>query len=82
MLDEEHRARVLEARDTYEAAFRGVLEEGVRRGDLRPGSDPKVDAIFILSILNAIERWYRPDGPLDREGLIDEITRFIEAGLG
>lgn len=81
MLDAEHRRRVLEARDHYEEAFRSVLGEGVTEGSFRKGLDAKTTSIFILSMLNAIERWYRPSGPLDRKSLVAELTAFSLAGV-
>lgn len=80
MLDEEHRARVIAARDAYEADFRAVVAEGVADGTFRPDVDPKIASIFILSILNAVERWYRPDGPLDRRGLADMVFETMMTG--
>lgn len=81
MLDHAHRSRVLVARDHYEEAFRSVIRSGVRDGSFRPEVDPKVEAIFILSILNSLERWYQPTGPLDRPGLVDRLTGFALDGL-
>jgi TetR/AcrR family transcriptional regulator, cholesterol catabolism regulator len=76
------RARVIEARDRYERAFRDVIRLGVETGTFRPGLDPRLAAIFVLSILNAIERWYRPDGAIDRNGLVGEVDRFVAGGIG
>ncbi len=81
MLDREHRSRIVDARDHYEEGFRSVIREGIEDGSFRVGTDPKTASIFILSILNAIERWYRPDGDLDRGGLIAELTGFVRAAL-
>ncbi len=81
MLDEEHRSRVLEVRDHYEESFRLVLQEGIDEGEFLNGLDPKTTSIFVLSILNAIERWYHPNGSLDRRGLVEELTSFVWAGL-
>jgi TetR/AcrR family transcriptional regulator, cholesterol catabolism regulator len=81
-LDEEHRARVIAARDAYEADFRAVIAEGVADGSFRSTLDPKIASIFILSVLNAIERWYQPEGELDRAALADELTRFAMSALG
>jgi hypothetical protein len=38
-------------------------------------------SIFILSILNAVERWYHPDGALDRAGLVDAIVAAATRGI-
>lgn len=77
MLDDERRSLVLEARDRYEAVFREVIAAGVREGLFRDNIDPKISAIFALSVLNAIERWYRPEGTLDRDDLVEELAQFV-----
>ena len=81
MLDSEHRDRVIASRDQYEAAFRQVLAEGRADGSFRPDIDPKTSSIFILSVLNAVERWYRPDGELSRDELVDRLSAFCLGGL-
>jgi TetR/AcrR family transcriptional regulator, cholesterol catabolism regulator len=80
-LDEGHRLRVIEARDRYEAAFRAVIVEGGEDGSLR-SADPVLAAIFVLSILNAIDRWYREGGRLRRNPLVDQLFRFAMEGIG
>jgi AcrR family transcriptional regulator len=81
MLDEDHRSRVIAARDRYEESFREVIASGVAEGSFRPDTDPKIASIFILSILNAIERWYRPDGAIGRDELVDRLSDFALSGL-
>jgi AcrR family transcriptional regulator len=81
MLDEGHRSRVIAARDGYEQAFRDVVAHGVGEGSFRADVDPKMSSIYVLSVLNALERWYRPNGDLDREGLTRSLTAFVESGL-
>jgi len=81
MLDGEHRARIVSARDHYEQAFRSVIREGIAEGSFNAGVDAKTTSIFILSILNAIERWYRPEGELDRDALVAELAGFARAAL-
>jgi TetR/AcrR family transcriptional regulator, cholesterol catabolism regulator len=81
MLDDSHRARVVSARDQYEGRFRLVISQGVAEGSFRPDVDPKIASIFILSILNAIERWYRPEGEIDRERLVELTYEAVTAGI-
>jgi AcrR family transcriptional regulator len=81
MLDGDHRARIIEARDHYERAFRSVLRQGVVDSSFRADVDPRTTSIFILSMLNAIERWYNPGGRLNRDQLVAELTRFVLAAL-
>jgi AcrR family transcriptional regulator len=81
MLDPEHRSRILDARDHYEEGFRSVIREGMQDGSFGADTDPKTAAIFILSMLNAIERWYRPEGELDQDALVARLSRFARAAL-
>lgn len=81
MLDPEHRGRVIAARDGYEQAFRRVIALGATDGSLRADADPKFDSIFLLSILNAIERWYRPQGEVGVAELVDEVSEFALSAL-
>lgn len=81
VLDPELRTGVVGARDRYERAFRSVLDEGVADGSFRPDLDVTLAAIYVLSVLNALERWYREDGRLDRGALVDNIDGFVTAGI-
>lgn len=80
-LDEPHRSRILGARDGYERSFRQVLEGGVANGTFRKDLDPTIAGILLLSILNSVDRWYRPDGRLDRADLVDAILTFTLDGI-
>ncbi|MEE8489311.1 MAG: TetR/AcrR family transcriptional regulator [Acidimicrobiia bacterium] len=82
MLDTEHRERIVQARDHYEGVFRSVLADGVGDGSFRSDIDPKTASIYILSVLNALERWYDPAGPLDRDDLTEELQTFVINGIG
>jgi AcrR family transcriptional regulator len=75
-LDEEHRALVLDARNRYEEAFRSVLKEGEADGSIAVAVEPALGAIFLLSILNAVDRWYREGGLLSRPDLVEETLKF------
>lgn len=81
MLDDDHRGRILAARDHYEEVFRTVLREGADDGTFQADLDPKTSAIFILSMLNAVERWYDPRGEIDRTSLVNRLDGFALAAL-
>lgn len=81
-LEPPFRRRIIGARDRYEASLRDLLGEGVDAGAFRTDLDPRIAGIFILSILNAIDRWYRPNGALDREALTEAIVGFVRHGIG
>ena len=80
-LDGKQRRRVIDARNSYEEMFRRVLREGRGTGAFRADLDPALGAIFVLSILNAVDRWYSPTGRLSREELVEELFDFVLGGL-
>ncbi len=81
-LDGDLRDGVIAARDRYEEAFRAVLTEGAADGSFRGDIDVPLSAIFILSVLNAVDRWYREEGRLDRGDLVDHLFLLVREGLG
>ena len=81
-LDAKHRQRVVAARDEYEAVFRAALEKGRRDGSFRTDTNPKLSSILILSVLNALERWYRPGGSLGRRAMANAVIEFATRGIG
>jgi TetR/AcrR family transcriptional regulator, cholesterol catabolism regulator len=80
-LEDDHRSPVLDARNRYEAVFRQVLADGVADGTFRAGLDVRMATIYLLSILNALDRWYRPDGDLDRPALVASLVSFVLDGI-
>jgi AcrR family transcriptional regulator len=78
-LSSERRQAVLGARDQYEACFRQVAADGVAAGDFT--ADPWVASVFVLSALNAIPRWYRPDGPLAPDQIAERFADLAVAAL-
>jgi AcrR family transcriptional regulator len=56
------REEILVRRDTYEARIRAVIEDGIATGSFAP-VDAGIAATFVLTVLNAVAVWYRPDGP-------------------
>ncbi len=81
-LEPKYRKPILAARDRYESGLRTILAAGRDDGSFRSDLDPTVAGIFILSVLNAIDRWYRSNGRLDRDGLVSAISRFVGDGIG
>lgn len=75
-LDAGHRAAIVDARNQYEHAFRSVLKDGIADGSFRADLDPALVAIFLLSILNAVDRWFSEAGRISRAQLVDEILGF------
>jgi len=80
-LESPDRDRITRARDAYETVFRSTIAEGVDSGAFRQDVDAKLAGIYVLSILNATERWYHPDGDVTRDALATDMHRFILDGL-
>lgn len=80
-LPEGDRAEVVAMRDRYEDAYRRVLNAGVASGEFRSDLEPALQAILILSVLNALERWYSPDGNRSPEEIADDLHQFIMKGI-
>jgi AcrR family transcriptional regulator len=76
-LGPERRAAMAERRDAYEGRVRRVIEEGMAGGEFAL-TDPAVGAAFILSALNGLASWYRPDGRLSPDRIADH---FVDLAL-
>lgn len=79
-LPDSARSPIVAMRDRYQAAVRLVIERGVERGDFTV-DDPGLAAILVLSVLNAFERWFRPDGARTPQELAADMYRFVLGGL-
>jgi AcrR family transcriptional regulator len=82
VLDDRRRTAVIDARDRYEHALRKILSEGASEATFDSDLDSSLTSIFILSVLNAVERWYSPDGRLDRAELVSAVEGFCRKALG
>ena len=76
-LSEPRRAVIAERRDAYEARFRETIAEGTAVGVFR-ATDPAITATFVLTALNGIATWYRPDGRLSPDRIADH---YVELAL-
>ena len=79
-LGEERRQAVRRSRAAYQGYFERVVAEGVAAGELDT-PDPRLAAVFILSAMNAIAHWYRPDGALGPDDLAAHYADLFLRGL-
>jgi AcrR family transcriptional regulator len=75
-LSGERRAAVLARRDAYERRFRGAIEAGIATGEFEL-TDPAIAATVVLSALNGIPGWYRPDGRLPAPRVADHFADLV-----
>ena len=79
-LGEERRQAVRRSRAAYQGYFERVVAEGVAAGELAT-PDPRLAAVFILSAMNAVAHWYRPDGALGPDALAGHYADLFLSGL-
>ena len=79
-LGEDRREAVRRSRGAYQGYFERVVTEGVAAGELET-ADPRLAAVFILSAMNAMAYWYRPDGPLGPGALAGHYADLFLHGL-
>jgi AcrR family transcriptional regulator len=79
-LGEERREAVTGSRAAYQGYFERVVAEGVAAGEFGP-VDPRLAAVFVLSAMNAMAHWYRPDGPLAPDELAGHYAQLFLNGL-
>ena len=72
-LSPDRRAAIADRRDAYEARFRRTIDDGVAVGAFR-ATDPAIAATFVLTALNGIATWYRPDGRLSPDRIADHYV--------
>jgi AcrR family transcriptional regulator len=79
-LNPERRNAIAERRDAYESRFRRVIEDGMAGGEFAL-TDPAVAAAFVLSALNGLATWYRPDGRLTPDRIADHFVDLAVLAL-
>ncbi|HVM31118.1 MAG TPA: TetR/AcrR family transcriptional regulator [Candidatus Limnocylindrales bacterium] len=79
-LSPDRRTQMAERRDAYEALFRQAIGEGISAGTFS-AVDPRVTATAILTALNGIATWYRPDGPLSAQEIADQYADLFLRAL-
>jgi AcrR family transcriptional regulator len=67
-------------RNRYEGGFRKILQDGEDE-NIFEAVDKKFAALTILSTLNWITEWYKPDGPMTPEEIAENLCNFILTGL-
>ena len=78
-LSADRRDQVAARRDAYEALFRQAVADGIHAG-VFAAVDVRITATAILSALNGIAAWYRPDGALSADEIADSYADlFLKA---
>src|SRR5205823_1787315 len=79
-LEGENRDHILTLRDDYEKLLQSLLQEGMEQGIFR-FSDVKVVSYAVIAMCTEVSTWFRPDGRLTVQQVIDLYTQMIMQGL-
>ncbi len=79
-LEGENRTHILALRDHYEALLQEILHDGMEQGVFRR-SDVKVSSYAIIAMCTEVATWFRPDGRLTVQQVIDMYSAMITQGL-
>ena len=79
-LEGENRRYVLSMRDQYEHLLQELLRDGMEQGIFRP-SDVKVTSYAIIAMCTEVAKWFRPNGRLTVQQVIDIYSQMVTQGL-
>jgi AcrR family transcriptional regulator len=79
-LEGEGRSYILSLRDEYESLLQTLLRDGMERGVFRQ-SDTKVSSYAVIAMCTEVATWFRPDGRLSVQQVIDIYSQLITQGL-
>ena len=80
-LEKDNFSAIAELRGRYEAVLRGILAEGLKRGQFS-GIEPSISAMAILSMLAGITNWYKSGGRLGRRDIETCYSRLVLGAVG
>jgi TetR/AcrR family transcriptional regulator, cholesterol catabolism regulator len=79
-LSNDRLADVIARRDAYERLVRSILLDAQKGGLLRSDTPAKYLCLYLLGLMNRVEIWYRPTGPLSPRQLADMFTTIFLTG--
>ncbi|MCE3008508.1 MAG: TetR/AcrR family transcriptional regulator [Bacteroidetes bacterium] len=79
-LEPEAKAEYARLRDNYEGMYRAVIRQGIAQHLFKP-MDEKFAALTLLSALNFMPQWYRPEGEKSPQELGEILASMLLQGL-
>ena len=70
----------LKLREEYENRFQQIIRDGIQTGEFRK-MDPKMATLTMLSSLNWVFHWYKPEGKISPEELGKEMAHKMIYGI-
>jgi hypothetical protein len=79
-LSPEKLSQFINQRNDYEQGLRQIILDGVNE-DIFENVDAKFAGFTILSTINGVIDWYKPDGEMSPEQVANKLGDFIMGGL-
>jgi len=79
-LPPESRKKLRRLKRLIDQEFRSLIVQGIAEGSIGP-CDPKITAFLLAGALSWIARWYRPDGQLSLEEIVERGIAVMLNGL-
>jgi AcrR family transcriptional regulator len=79
-LSKPHFRKVVAKRDRFDRGVRALIEDGMRKGEFRPG-DAKLHTFAVLGAANWITRWYDPAGKAGSDEIAQAFAELLVGGL-
>ncbi|WP_299707228.1 TetR/AcrR family transcriptional regulator [uncultured Pontibacter sp.] len=79
-LSEPYHTEFLALRDRYENYFREIIRKGIASGEFQV-PDEKFAVLTILSGLNWIHTWYKPEGKMKPAEIAENLSAMLLNGL-
>ena len=80
-LSPERQEVIREAGEIYSGFLRSQISRGQKEGAIRPDLNPRLCAMGIIGMLNAMSFWYSPEGPASLSEIGEEFSRLVIQGL-
>lgn len=75
------RDTVMKQRREFELYVRSIIAEAYERGLTDPGLDVNLATRYILTAVNGVILWYRPEGPVPGHDIADQIAELACASV-
>lgn len=79
-LSEPHLSEFLKLRTGYENHFRRIIREGSETGEFTV-PDEKMATLMLLSSLNFVHTWYKPDGKMPPRQISEALSQMLLNGM-
>lgn len=77
----ERRAEIQAVRRRYQEYVEGLIAEGQQQGTFCPHHDPRIIGNVMLTTVNGVFLWYRPERDGDLTEIADAYTDYLMNGL-